>query len=149
MIRGIVTALVEGVIKRFSATGRVGETFENREYLQHYGLTSRPLPGAELIILREGNNIIAVASDDRRYRLQLAEGEVALYDDQGQSVHLRQGGIIHIKALTKVTIDTPLLEVTGDITDGVRSMAADRSIYNAHNHPGDSGGTTGTPNQVM
>jgi len=58
-----------------------------------------------------------------------------------------------------VTATVPLfriegnLEVTGDITDHIdatgQSMAAMRSTYNGHTHPGDSGGTTGTPNQGM
>jgi len=45
------------------------------------------------------------------------------------------------------------LHVTGNITgdeevrDAVRTMSGDRGIYNKHTHPGDSGGTTGTPNQ--
>lgn len=39
------------------------------------------------------------------------------------------------------------LHASGDVSDGARSMAADRAIYNDHNHPGDSGGTTGNPNQ--
>lgn len=37
----------------------------------------------------------------------------------------------------------------GHVKDSVRTMAADRTIYNGHTHPGDSGGTTGTPNQGM
>lgn len=188
MIRGIVTAVIEGVIKRFSASGRSDETFEDREYIQHYGFTSRPLAGGELIIIQEGNQIVAIASDDRRYRLALENGEVALYDHLGQQVLLKKDGTIQAVAINEihataplvtvvasdqVVLDTPLVHCTGDVhidggftssgsygssngtiqtpgdvIDGVRSMAADRGIYNGHTHPGDSGGTTGTPNQT-
>jgi phage baseplate assembly protein V len=187
MIRGIVTAVIEGVIKRFSASGRSDETFDNREYFQHYGFTSRPLSGSELIIIQEGNQIVAIASDDRRYRLALENGEVALYDHLGQRILLKADGIMQVVAIneihataplvtvvasTKIVLDTPLVHCTGDMSicggftssgsygssggtiqtpgdviDGVRSMADDRAIYNGHTHPGDSGGTTGTPNQ--
>jgi len=169
LIRGIVKSVVEGVIKRFSASGRSDETIDNREYFQHYGFTSRPKAGAEIIIIREGGHFIAVASDDRRYRISLEEGEMAIYDDLGQKVHLKRTGIevespvsivatapqVTVVASAKVTMTTPLLEVSGDITaggnisDGTRSMGADRAIYNSHTHPGDSGGTTGQPNQEM
>ena len=111
MIRGIVTSVVEGVIKRFTASGRADETISNREYLQHYGYTSRPLPGAELIILREGNNIIAVASDDRRYRISLENGEVALYTDEGDKIHLKRGRIIEITGGEKVVVSTKVAEI--------------------------------------
>ena len=78
MIRGIVISVLEGVIKRFSASGRPDETISDREYFQHYGYTSHPKAGAEIIIIREGGHFVAVASDDRRYRIALEEGEVAL-----------------------------------------------------------------------
>lgn len=52
----------------------------------------------------------------------------------------------------KLRVNAPI-EATGDITDTVggsgQSMAGMRQTYNSHTHPGDSGGTTGTPNQEM
>lgn len=105
MIRSIITSVAEGVIKRFSGTGRPNETFTNREYFQHYGYTSRPLPDAEGIVLKKGNNIIMIASDDRRYRLEIEEGEVALYTDEGDFIHLKRNKILHINTGNKLLID--------------------------------------------
>lgn len=123
------------------------------EVLQHYGFASRPLAGAEVAVMFVGGNRhhgLIVASDDKRYRLRgMANGEVALYTDQGDVVHLKRGGEIQVKAKTKVRIESPRLECTGEIIDridsGGRSMSAMRAVYNGHTHPGDSGGQTGGP----
>jgi phage baseplate assembly protein V len=215
MIRARIIEVIEGVIKRFSANGRANETITSREYFQHYGYTSRPLAAAEGIVIREGNQLVMIASDDRRYRTSLEEGECALYDDQGQKVHLKRNNEIHVVCLNKLTadvtndvevntkraavnasescivtsplvkavastqviLDTPLTSCTGDlavdggitcsgtygasggriqtpgniestageVVDQVRSMAADRAIYNSHNHSDPQGGSVGTP----
>ena len=94
IIRGILQTITDGAVRLISATGRIGEAFSSREFLQHYGYASSPQPGAELVIVAEGNIITVIGSDDRRYRLALAAGEVALYDDLGQSVHLTRNGIV-------------------------------------------------------
>jgi len=57
------------------------------------------------------------------------------------------------------TIDAPNVLMTGnlfvdgDINDNAqtntKTMADMRTTYNSHTHPGDSGGTTGTPNQPI
>lgn len=152
MIRAIIKSVVQGTIQRISATA--WGDIDDREYFQHYGLTSRPKAGGEAIFIRQGNNIIAIASDDRRYRLALEEGEVALYDDQGQKVHLKRDGIevesptkitatapeVTIVASTKVTIDSPLTECTGNLSvaGGINSTGT----YGA------SGGKIQTPGNV-
>lgn len=132
MIRGIIQQVIEGVIKRFSASGRPDESIADREYFQHYGYTSRPLRGAEIIIICEGNHIVAIAGDDRRYRIALEEGEAALYDDLGQKVHLTRTGIeavspikatvtapeVEIVAEVKVTMTTPIAEISGGGNQG-------------------------------
>ena len=98
MARGTVT-LVNAATKLQSLQLRLlaGETKDQVEYLEPYGLTSNPNPGAECLALfldgdRSHGVVVCVA--DRRYRLKnLASGEVALYDDQGQSIILLRKGI--------------------------------------------------------
>ncbi len=111
MIRGIIKSVVEGAIKRFTASGRPDETISDREYFQHYGLTSRPRAGAEAIIIREGNHFLMIASDDRRYRISLEEGEVALYTDEGDKVHLKRGQIL-IHSGGKIAAEAPEIDAT-------------------------------------
>lgn len=98
MIRGIVTAITAQASKimRFDASGRTGETFEDREAFQQYGLATRPKEGAECLILKQGENFLMIASDDRRYRIALEEGEVALYTDEGDKIHMKRTGVIEI-----------------------------------------------------
>jgi phage gp45-like len=161
-VRSKITSVIEGVIKRFSGAGRLKESFTSREYFQHYGFTSRPLPGAEGIVLIQGNNIIMIASDDRRYRVALEDGEVALYTDEGDYIHFKRNRDIHINAGNKVQIDAPEVIVNAATSAKVISpdielgLAAGHkaltnedliTLYNSHTHPGDSGGTTGIPNQ--
>lgn len=116
MIRGILTGLTEGEIKLFSGTGRAGETFTKREFWQHYGFTSRPLDRSEAIILKDGNVVNVIASDDRRYRLAIEEGEVALYSDEGDKVHFKRGKEIEINSGGKVVVDAPQIDLTGETT---------------------------------
>lgn len=168
MIRGIVNQVIEGFIKMFSASGRPDETFEKREYFQHYGFTSRPLPGAEIIIVNEGNHYIAVASDDRNYRIAIEEGEVALYTDEGDKIHLKRDKTIEIvsgnklmatvendvtisaktavvNALTSCQINSPIINFGGD-RGGLKYLVDERIIawLTSHTH-----GTGPTPNQAL
>jgi phage baseplate assembly protein V len=101
---------------------------------QNYGLTSVPLPGAQPLLLSvggAGNHTVAVAVDDARYRPQnLEPGEVCLYTDEGDRITLQRGRIIAVEAgsavtvtapevrvyaSTKVRLETPLVEATGDV----------------------------------
>ena len=100
MIRSVLSSVVEGVIKRFSGSGRPDETFTSREHFQHYGFTSIPQNGAEGIVLQEGNYFILIGEDDRRYRLAINAGEVALYTDEGDAVYLKRGNTIELRTKT-------------------------------------------------
>lgn len=137
--------------------GLSGESVSG-ELFQHYGFSSAPLPGAEYLVIPVGGNskhAIVAASEDGRYRIGLQDGEVSIYTDEGDYVHLKRGRVVEIvtdtlvvKAGKKVRFETPIVEMSGDqrvgsnikadgeIEDHTRSMQADREIYNGHNHGG-------------
>ncbi|VXC71743.1 Phage baseplate assembly protein V [Pseudomonas sp. 8Z] len=129
--------------------GLAGENVSG-ELMQHYGFTSAPLAGAEYIVLPVGGtsrHSVVIASEDGRYRVKLADGEVALYTDEGDYIHLKRGRLIEVetqtlvvKASTKVVFETPKIEAAGhiaaagEVSDGIRAMSEDRAIYNGHKH---------------
>ncbi|NCB53135.1 MAG: phage baseplate assembly protein V [Clostridia bacterium] len=120
-----------------------GETRDKVERLQEYGFTSVPLSGCRGIALFIGGDRshgAVIATDDNRYRKKgLASGEVAIYTDEGDSIHLKRGRIIEITAVNGVVVNAPTVTVpSGDV------IASGISLVN-HVHPGCQGGTTGTP----
>lgn len=154
-------------VQTVQATFLAGETRDDVERSQDYGFTSVPLAGMQPIAVFIGgdrSNGIVLAVADRTYRLKnLKAGEVAIYDDQGQSVHLTREGIVirgagkpvTITDTPKVRAETPMLECTGEIKDRCdtpqgRTMAAMRATYDTHVHPeNDEGGPTDPPTEAM
>jgi phage baseplate assembly protein V len=146
------------------ADGSVGsEVADGGQVVRQYGFTAHPHPGAEGVyasVAGVRTHGLVVAVEDRRYRLRgLAAGEVALYDDLGQQVHLTRTGIvvkgaglpITVTDTPKVRVEAARLEVTGDVIDHcdgqphtVQNM---REIYNGHKHSGVKAGgdTSATP----
>lgn len=149
--RGTAARNTHGPLIGIEMEGLAGESVSG-ELMQHYGFTSGPLPGAEFIAIPVGGDskhTVVVASEDGRYRVVVKDGEVALYTDEGDYIHMKRGRLIEIvtdtlvvKAATKVRFETPLVEMSkdvkaaGEIEDHTRTMQADRLIYNGHNHGG-------------
>lgn len=139
-----------------------GETHARAEHFEPYGFTAHPRPGAEAVALSVGGNrdhVLVVCVADRRYRIKtLAEGEVAIHDDQGQEVVLKRdrvavtsplrvdidgGPFVQLVSSAEVRVVAPDLNVVGNITAtgqikdlglGGKTMAEMRATYNAHTH---------------
>lgn len=150
-----------------------GETLDKVKSILPYGFTHHPHPGDEVVVLALGgstSNTVAVAVGGRTFRLHpLAEGEVAIHDDQDQKVHLMRDGVVvetpfkatvtvgstvTVTAPEGIRFETPKLEVTGEIIDRVdasgRTMSDMRARFNAHVHPeNDGGGPTSPPTESM
>jgi phage baseplate assembly protein V len=118
LIRIVVSAVSDAAkaLKAFSGSGRANETLLSRDFFQHYGFTSSPLPGASGIALASGNQVIMIAEDDPASRPQIQPGETALYNNLGSLVLLKADGSIVITAKNGTVLISGNLEVTGNVT---------------------------------
>jgi phage baseplate assembly protein V len=143
--------------------GLAGEAIGGLELFQQFGCTSAPPAGSTVIVLPLGGRTSAsviLATEHGAYRLHVAAGEVALYNQDGDHVWLKRNGQISVKASVQVEIDAPMVRTThdlavggnltavGTITDkassGGRSMDQMRDAYNGHTH-----GSSPTPTPGM
>lgn len=98
-----------------------GETLDNVARVEPYGLSYRPKPGSQAYLLFPAGDRsygVAIVIGDKRYQMNLVDGEVAIHDDEENWVHIKRGGIIEAKAATKVIAATPLFETTQDAKIG-------------------------------
>lgn len=105
------------------------ETREGLERVQNFGFTSNPPDQSEVVALFVGGNRehgFVVACDHRASRKKgLQKGECAVYTDDGTYIILKKGGEVEIKAATKVTLDAPNVEMTGNLkVNGTLDAAA-------------------------
>jgi phage baseplate assembly protein V len=122
--------------------------------IEPYGLSYRPKAGAQAYLVFPGGDRaqgLALVVGDKRYQLELAEGEVALHDDEGNFVKLARGGVVTAKAATQIVLDAPAVLLTGAVTaqQGLAVAGAltnnGVSVGNGHTHGGvqPGGGNTG------
>lgn len=110
------------------------ETLPKVRRVEPFGLSSRPKPGAQVyMVFPSGDRAhgIALVIGDKRYQMDLIEGEVALHDDDGNFVKLGAGGVVTTKASTKVVAETPLFEVTGDVHIGGSLLVDGDAVFSA------------------
>lgn len=107
-----------GLVRVLQVSSRADTAMDGVEHLEPYGFTSHPLPGAEALVANLGGNsgrAIVLLVNDRRHRIVVNEGETAIYHNDGDVVHIKNGGEIHVKAATKVFLETPLVECSTDL----------------------------------
>ena len=158
MARGTVVLAAAGkMMQSLQVRITAGELKDNVEHFEPYGMTSNPLPGAEVLAMFLGgdrSHAVVVVASDRRYRItELKPGEVAIYTDEGDKIHFKRGRIIdietatlNIKATTAVNIDTPVINQTGKIVSTGDQVAGGVSqINHVHTNVQAGNGNSGPP----
>lgn len=124
--RGRVTFVDDsGPVQKLQVKLGALEIIDNLPAPHDFGFTSNPPIGSDVFASFLGGNRtngIAVTIGSQAYRMKnLASGEVAIYDNLGQSVHLTQSGIVIQSAGLPITIHGDItlngrLDATGDVT---------------------------------
>ncbi|MCW8156634.1 phage baseplate assembly protein V [Stutzerimonas stutzeri] len=150
LARAVLAGVQQNRLQSLQLQLLAGEVKDGVELFEPYGLTGHALPGAEAAVaFIDGSRThgIALVQTDRRYRpVDLAPGEVALFNHEGTCVVLRNGGRIEMTAATEVAIQTGRLALTGDLdvigaTTFTGSVSANgHAIDETHRHelPGGS-----------
>lgn len=121
-----------------------GEVRDDVEHMQNYGFTSHATGGDCAVAFLGGNREqgIVLVVDDRRYRLALQPGEVAIYDDLGNKIELLRD-MVKVTAITKLQIDAPMGEFNiNDLAiNGATLKHNGKEIGSTHKHTGVTAGS--------
>ncbi|WP_304308060.1 phage baseplate assembly protein V [Pseudacidovorax intermedius] len=156
MAMRVTLALVDDAPKMqvVQLKGLSNQDREGVERWQQYGFRSVPFAGAEGVAIALGassDHLAVLVVDDRRFRFEkMDEGEVAVFDDQGQSMHFTREGMVFkgaglpmrfedtpsitFAASEKIRFETPRVEATqlmtsmqytmGGVAGGVGGLVA-------------------------
>lgn len=126
--------------------------------MAEFGFSSGLPVGTDVVLAYLGgdrSSAVIVASNNQQYRISgLKSGETLIYNQWGVFVKLTENGIeveakgkpvtvanattVTVTATEKIRLETPLLEVTGDVIDNCDSNGATlkalRDAHNDHNH---------------
>lgn len=114
-------------IQLAQVSGLADETLQDVELMQQFGFTSAPPASSEVVVIPVGGKTthsVIVATENGAFRVKgLKEGEVAVYDQSGSSIILKQGKLVEIScdnlvihASQKIALKSPLVEASEVLT---------------------------------
>lgn len=153
--RCVLTLLDDSLpLQKVQITILDGEVHDGVERVQNFGFSAVPLAGARGVTVSVGGDRahqVIVAMDDGRHRpTNMQPGESVMYNSHGVTLKFLADGTatlvcktLLVQAETKVRLETPLFEVTGDIVaagdvadaGGSKTMLGMRSAFNTHTQP--------------
>lgn len=134
--RAVLTAIKDdGGIQTVQMKALSGESFDGVPRVQEFGFSSNPPPGTDGIVVAVGGareSLVVIATDHKTYRFKnLASGESVFYTDDGTYIHLKKNGQIKVHTATKVLIEAPDVEITGNLKVGGTTHGVGAAQYDA------------------
>lgn len=117
--RGVITDVDDGkLMQSLGIKLQNGHRPTKVEHWHPYGMTYHPHTDAEVLAFAlngDRDHIVVLPGADRRYRLKnLAQGEFAVHDDQGQKVHFTRDAVV-VESAKGIVLKGPV-RIEGNIT---------------------------------
>lgn len=96
-----------------------GNALSDVEHIEPFGFTSHPPDNSEAIVLSlagNGSHSLVICAHNREYKMEIAKGEAAIYNEHGDYVHIKKDRTIEMKSAVKVLVNAPETECTGNLT---------------------------------
>lgn len=168
IVRGFVSLLSDSSgVQVVQLQLRKDETASDVEHPQEFGFSSNCPAGSEalaMFLMGDRDHGVSLLQFHRTKRKKdLLQGESAVYNDHGCTIHLKSGAIVQLTAATQFEFISALLSLTGNLTTGgnitsqgnvtavgevsdsnatTPTMAQMRALFNDHKHS--SGGSLST-----
>ena len=117
--RATVTRVADSAAsQRVQITVLAGERLDDVVRVQNFGLSAHPPAGSTALLISIGGSrthCVVIGADHESRPRDLAPGESQHYNTWGDCVWLRESGETLIQSRTKVLVDAPLTETTGDL----------------------------------
>lgn len=117
---GMVNLVEKGQTQHCQVKTAAGEILNDVAFLEPYGFTAKPKKKSETLIFNVNGNkfnnvVLNIGSRELRFK-KLNDGEVAMYDDSGNLLHFKNGGVIDFKAADTLTQTARTININGTNT---------------------------------
>lgn len=122
---GMVNLVEKGQTQHCQVKTAAGEILNDVAFLEPYGFTAKPKKKSETLIFNVNGNkfnnvVLNIGSRELRFK-ELNDGEVAMYDDSGNLLHFKNGGIIDFKAADTLTQTAQTINISGTTAVNVKT----------------------------
>ena len=122
---GTVNLVEKGQTQHCQVKTAAGEILNDVAFLEPYGFTAKPKKKSETLIFNVNGNkfnnvVLNIGSRELRFK-ELSDGEVAMYDDSGNLLHFKNGGIIDLKAPATMNQTAQTINISGTTAVNVKT----------------------------
>ncbi len=119
---GKVVLIKDGKTQKLQIKTLGGDVIDNAAFLEPYGLTAKPRKEGSLSLVLtvagEATNTVVLTIHNRELRFKgLKEGEVCLYDEFDNYVHLQKDGNLAINTPNKLSGKCKTLDLTAEVAN--------------------------------
>jgi hypothetical protein len=148
IIKGTISSVTSGIRRICEFTGRFTK-YGWRPFIQQSGFSSRPNDGDEAIMVRFGDAMVVISSEDTQNPIVLEKGERAMHMNSGNFIHIKKDsfGTIQIKATAKIQIQATSIELGQNALQSIILGEQFQAMFASHVHyfPATSTTPTSTP----